>query len=327
LLLSGCSQKPTEPYSESTFALDTIITITLFEENDDLMNDVFNLIDDYESLLSRHIQGSETDQINTLVPNQSMVLSPDMLEVITSAISYSKLSNGLFDITIGPLSKLWQIGSDAPDQKPPTELEIAVALEKVGYRHLIINDDALTLSSDNVTIDLGGIAKGFIADKIVELLVERDISQAILNLGGNVYVHGTRTPTTPYVVGIQNPDSGLGAILGKLSLSNSSVVTSGIYERFFIYEDITYHHILDPRSGYPINNSLKSVSIISRSSMDGDALSTTLFLMGLDEGFALAESLDGIDAIFVTHDNHVFITSELKDNFELTNENFFQKEM
>ena len=323
ILTQGCSNSSSDTITESTFALDTVITVTLFENDQETIESVFELIKSYEDKLSAHVSGSEVDQINANAGNP-VTVSMETAELIKKSIQYSDISGGLFDITIGPLSNLWSIGSDIEDQHPPEESQIIQAKSSIDYGQIKISQNTVTIGTSQ-SIDLGGIAKGYITDKIIDLLEDRNIERAILNLGGNVYVHGRKENGSPYAVGIQNPDSERGEIIGIVRLSDSSVVTSGLYERYFIYDGILYHHILDPFSGYPIENNLKSVSIISPDSVDGDALSTTLFLLGLEKGYELAESLESIEAIFITKDNEVYLTGSLSDHFELTDEQFTQK--
>lgn len=324
LLIPGCSDAIT-PVTESTFALDTLITVTLYAEDEAAFEAIFSLVDDFEEMLSRHIVGSEVDLINRQAGIPTTV-SGELILLIDDALSYSRLSDGLFDITIGPLVDLWDIGGEEPEKTPPDPGDITRSLGRIDYRRIQTGPETVTLAQGQ-SIDLGGIAKGFIADEIIHLLKERGIQRAILNLGGNVYVHGTGIGGGDFSIGIQNPDAGRGDYLAIVHLSDRSVVTSGLYERYFIHENRLYHHILDPRTGYPTDNSLKSVSIISTSSKDGDALSTTLFLLGLDAGYELALSLDEIEAIFVTKDNEVIITPGLTDRFELTDPTYHLKEM
>ena len=171
-------------------------------------------------------------------------------------------------------------------------------------------------------IDLGGIAKGYAADQIVKYLKSKDVESAIINLGGNVFILGEKEKNTPFKVGIQDPTSEDGSSIGNISISNKSVVTSGIYERYLEKDGIIYHHMIDPSTGYPFENNLSSVTIISSSSIVGDGLSTTTFGLGLQKGMKLIESLDNTDAIFITKDKKVHTTSNLKGKLNLKNESF-----
>ncbi len=322
LLVVGCSNSKPEPYLESDFILNTIITITLFDDNPETFESIFTLIKDYESILDNHREGTEIYSLNHSAYRQPFNLSDTTYEIITKSIEYSKLSDGYFDITIEPLVTLWDINNSYDNPIIPNENDIIEAKDLVDYKNIIIDNHNLSFNKKDMSIDLGGIAKGYITDCVVEHLEEKGIQSAILNLGGNVYVHGTKPDGTLFKVGIQDPDKNRGDTLGIVTLKDASVVTSGIYERYFELGGETYHHIINPFTGYPENNELKSITIISKSSLDGDALSTSLFLLGLEKGKQLIESLDDIDAIFVDKSNNVYISSGLDNNFELTNSSY-----
>ena len=176
-------------------------------------------------------------------------------------------------------------------------------------------------------VDLGAIAKGFITDKVVEVLEEHEVDTAIIDLGGNVYVLGdsARGEGVAWNVGIQDPFETRGTILGSLALSDRSIVTSGIYERFLEVDGETYHHLMNPETGYPFNNELAGVSVVTEKSIDGDGLSTSLFSKGLVEGLEYVNTLENVDAIFVTKDKEVYLSDGLKDTFKLTNDDFTLK--
>ena len=171
-------------------------------------------------------------------------------------------------------------------------------------------------------IDLGGIAKGYAADKIAEYLKEENVESAIINLGGNVYALGEKDKNTAFKVGIQDPTNERGNSIGSINVSNESVVTSGIYERYIKKDGVIYHHMIDPSTGYPFDNNLSSVTIVSSSSIIGDGLSTTTFGLGLEKGMKLIESIDNTDAIFITKDKKVYTTSNLKGKLNLTDDDF-----
>ncbi len=171
-------------------------------------------------------------------------------------------------------------------------------------------------------IDLGAIAKGYTADELKKVFLNYNISSAFLSLGGNIYALGNKTDKTPWNIGVQNPLNPRGSQLGVVPVSNKSIVTSGNYERFFEKNGKRYHHIFDTKTGYPAEKGLISISIISDKSIDGDALSTSVYTLGLDEGKKLIENLKGVEAVFVTNDKKVYITSGLKDTFKLTNTDF-----
>lgn len=306
-LLTSCSNK----ISQTDFLLNTVCTITIYnEENkeknaDELITEAFDLCKEYENTLSRTIDGSDVYKINHSY-GQPVSVSDSTIEVIKCAENYSKISNGAFDITIAPLSILWNFQGDNPTVPPDNE--IAYLLKDVDYTKVNVDHNTVTLDPPVTSIELGGIAKGYIADKIAEFLDSNNVTSAVINLGGNNYTLGTKPNGSNFNIGIQDPSKTDGSILGYVSVSSKSVVTSGSYERYFIQDGQKYHHILDPSTGYPVENGLCSVSIISDRSIDGDVLSTTCFVLGKEEGMKLINSLEGIQAIFVGTDGNMYFS-------------------
>jgi thiamine biosynthesis lipoprotein len=241
---------------------------------------------------------------------------------VESGKQYSLQSNGRFDITVGPIVKLWTIGTDYAAVPEKGKLEEAVKL--VDYRKLILNKENLTakLEIQDMKVDLGAIAKGYTGDEVARVLKENGVEHAIINLGGNVMTVGGNPNGNPWKIGIQNPFDARGDFLGIAPVKDQTVVTSGTYERVFEENGKKYHHILDVATGYPTENNLYSVSIITGKSIDGDALSTTTLLIGLEEGIKLIEGIEKVEAIFVTSDKQVYVTSGLKENFTITNSEF-----
>jgi thiamine biosynthesis lipoprotein len=235
-----------------------------------------------------------------------------------TAIGYAALSAGRFDPSVGPLVDLWGIGSESA--RVPGNDEIRTVLPLVNYRGIQVDPEAntITLENEGMAVDLGAIAKGWIADRMIDYLRENGEEHILANLGGNVMVSGGKPDGKPFKIGMQNPLSDRGEYLGIFSLTDGSVVSSGIYERFMESDGVRYHHILDTVNGYPADNGLASVTVISDHSVDGDALSTTLFILGIDEGFKLLDSLPGIEAAFTTKDNRVVMTSGAAGIFEAT---------
>lgn len=334
LLFTGCTAAPNPTatptptaapsnlkISDDAFMLDTYITITLYgTEDTSYFKEIFDTIDKLEKELSVHISTSELSLIKENAGIKPKKVSEDTFEIFEKAIIYSELSGGLFDITAGPLIDLWSIGTDK--QRVPSQEEIDATIPLIDYRKIVLNKDESTvfLKDKNMYADLGAIAKGFIADKTAEKILSLGINSAIVNLGGNVLLVGSKPDGSLFNVGIQDPDETRGGYLGILAAKNLSVVTSGDYERYFIQDGIKYHHILDPNTGYPTNNNIKSVSIITDTSIDGDALSTTVLLLGYEKGLALINSLDNVEAIFITKENEIFLTDGVKDSFKLTSE-------
>ena len=310
LFLVGCTKQPSV-VSDTEFILNTICTITINSENNkdktaqELIEESFELCKEYEKELSRTINASDISNINNS-NNTPVQVSQSTIEVIERALYYSELTNGAFDITVAPLSILWDF--QGLDPKVPDSEAISTLLQCVDYNNVIIANDTVVLSSPTTAIDLGGIAKGYIADKVAEYLNENGVTSAIIDLGGNIYLLGSRVDGNDFNTGIKDPKTNDGSIIGYMSLSNKSVVTSGSYERCFEQDGIIYHHILDPDTGYPTTNELISVTIISDSSADGDALSTSCFVLGVEEGLALINSIDNVEAVFINEDDTLYFS-------------------
>jgi thiamine biosynthesis lipoprotein len=330
--LAGCAQKeatevvetPSKPsyIEDHAFQLDTIITIKLYgEEDSSLIDDSFSRIEELEKMLSVHLEGSDLAKVREEAGYSAVKVHPETMEVMEAAIQYAEFSEGLFDPTAGPLIELW--GIDPPEGHVATEDELAEILPLIDYQKVLVDGEAGTiyLQDEKMIADLGAIAKGFIADKVKEQLVDAGVTSGIINLGGNVLLVGGKPDGSDFRIGVQDPDSLRGEYLGIVSLKDESIVTSGDYERFFEADGKKYHHILDPYTGFPAENSLRSVTIISPNSTDGDALSTTCFLLGLDKGIKLIRRMPSIDAIFVTEDDQmIFSSQDLLDRYQSTNE-------
>ena len=299
-----------EPVSNTGFYFDTVITITLYGgENSKYIDECFSLAEKYENLLSNTKENSEISQIND-ANGDFVTVSDETLRVLQKGLEYCELSNGLFDITIGGVSDLWDFTGEK--NVVPDEAKITEALKHVDYKKLKIDGNKVALKDKDAVLDLGGIAKGFIADEMKEYLLSQGVTSGIINLGGNVLLIESKPDDSSYVVGIEKPFY-QDQILGKLTLSDKSVVTSGVYQRYFELNDKLYHHILDPKTGMPLNNGLYSVTIISDASVDGDGLSTTCFLLGPEKGMELIEQINGVEAIFVDEQMHLTCSSGVGD--------------
>jgi len=233
-------------------------------------------------------------------------VSDTTIELLKKGIKFGELTDGAFDITIAPLSELWDFKNNPGNV--PSESDIAEALSHVNYKNIVIEGNTVTLTDPEAAIDLGGIAKGYMADQLKEYLLREGVNSAIINLGGNVLTIGEKPDETAFNIGIQKPFDEQNATITSVQVKDSSVVTSGSYERYFKVNDVIYHHILNTKNGYPCDNGLLSVTILSEASIDGDALSTTCFALGLEKGQELIASLEGIDAIFVTEDFEIVDT-------------------
>jgi len=304
LLLTACSFKSNEPISKTGFYFDTVITISIYDSKDtELLDNCFSICEEYEKQISRTIETSEISKINN-AKGMPVSVSNSTLELLKKGIAYGELTNGAFDITIAPLSELWDFKNNTGNI--PSEDAITEALSHVNYKNIIIDGNSVTLTDPNAAIDLGGIAKGYIADKLKEYLSSKDVKSALINLGGNILTIGEKPDGSAFNIGIQKPFDDQNKTITSVSVKDSSVVTSGSYERYFKVNDTIYHHIINTQTGKPCSNELLSVTILSESSVDGDALSTACFALGLDKGRELIEDIENVDAIFIT-DNYMVL--------------------
>jgi len=317
ITLTACQPQNTAPIAKIAFNFDTFISITLYDSSDEeLLDSCFELANHYENIFSKTRPVSDVYRINK-AQGTPVAVSPETIELLTIALNYSELTDGIVDPTIGGVSALWdfhnQDDTDNDDNiaascVPPSNADISDAISHVNYKNIHIDGNTVTLTDPEAQIDLGFIAKGYIADKIKEYLIAEGISNAIINLGGNVLTIGPKPDGSPYTIGIQEPFEQSGTALTTLSIKDKSVVTSGIYERYFYYNNEFYHHILDTKTGYPVTTDLLGVSIISDSSTDGDALSTACLALGYDKSLELINSLENIEALFITTDGTIHTT-------------------
>ncbi len=311
ILLNGCARN-TKPISKTGFYFDTVIQITLYDTKDTAYLDgCFDLAKTYENMLSATIEGSDIWNINHS-NGQPVVVSKETSGLIQTALSYAMLYDGKIDPTIFPVSRLWHFGSDEEPCVPAKD-DIVEALTHVDYHTIQTDGNTVTLKDPKAALDLGFIAKGYIADQIKKYLLENGVKSACINLGGNVLTVGSKPDGSDFHIGIQEPFAKEGQAVTVVNTSDMSLVSSGIYERYFYEDGILYHHILDTETGYPLNNDLAGVTILSASSTEGDALSTTCYLLGLTEGLSLIESLDNVEALFITRDGKLYTTSGFPD--------------
>ncbi|MCL2293466.1 MAG: FAD:protein FMN transferase [Spirochaetes bacterium] len=309
--------------SATNIQLGTLIELTIHKGgSNDILREAFELIFALEEKLSRNWQTSEISEINRLAGISPVKVSDNTFFLLERSIYYSELSDGFFDITIGPVVSLWGIGT--PDARVPSANEISAALELVGYRRirLMPAGNMVFLEERGMEIDLGGIAKGFIADKVYKLFRERGVTSAIINLGGDVRLLGRRPDNRLFRIGIQDPFERRGVHLGIFEGEDISIAASGIYQRYFEEGGKRYHHIFNPKTGYPIDNDIAGLSVFTALSIDADALATVLFALGAKGALDFAEELDGVEVIIVTNDKKIFLSSGVGSSFSLANSDF-----
>lgn len=306
--LAACQQKRTKQ-TVTDFFFDTVVVMTIYWKDDAPLQAAMERCAYYENLFSKTVEGSDVWRLNH-AGGERIPVDSETRTVIETALEYAALSQGKFDITIEPCVALWDFSEGSQGQLPdPAALSAAAA--KVDYTLIDINDDGVKLGAGQ-TIDLGAIAKGYITGRIASLLKDLGVESGMLNFGGNVQVIGNRPDGNPWNVGIQDPGQATGGSVAVVPVTDRAVVTSGIYQRGFDLDGVRYHHLLDPATGMPIQNDLAGVTIIADDSFQGDALSTGLFALGESDGLALAQALDGVDAIFITREGKISYTPGLE---------------
>ena len=311
-------------YTYSQQLMGTTVSLKLFVENLTAVSAVFNAIEQLEARLTVNRYHSEVMSINHAAGKQPVAVSKLVFDLISQAKAASLLPDSKFNLAIGPLVKLWKIGFNG--HSIPEKDEIARRLTLTNPNHIELNrtNQTVYLAKAGMEIDLGAIAKGYIADIIKLLLAQYNIFQAIINCGGNVLTIGYSpiTADKQWHIGLKRPFAEANNLLGIIHVEDKSVVTSGIYERYFIFNDQLYHHILDPHTGYPLNNELHSVTIISDNSLTGDIYSTIFYGLGIRQGLSELKKKQNIGVIFVTRDKKIIIQSNQHFTFELTADDY-----
>ena len=294
------------------FYFDTVVTIVLYGAPEGLLDEIWADCARYEQLLSKTIQGSDVDRINH-AGGQPVQVDHETWEILRRAVEVSDSSGHDFSVTIAPLTALWDF-TDGTNRMPTDEERLA-ALPLVNDDLLVLGENDTVTLPEGMEVDLGGIAKGYIADQIAAAIRGRVLG-ATLNVGGNVYAVGIKPEASPFRVGIRDPQGGDNDSIAVVSVSDLSVVTSGIYERYFELNGVRYHHILDPETGISSDSDLASATIISKSSMTADAMATACIVMGRDKALQyLAEQ--GMDGLLITRSGEIVTTDGFEDLYSL----------
>lgn len=321
-VLASTNQKnrQRDPITATAFKLNTVVKITIYDSQDQrILDEAMALCDTYEKIFSRTMEESELYQLNhglLAQENGAYMLSDELAELVSQGLAYSELSEGAFDISIEPLSSLWDFTSG--EKNIPTQQEIDRAKTLVNYKDVLLSDNQLRFAKEGMSLELGAIAKGYIADRIKDFLISRGVKSAIIDLGGNVLCVGKRINGEPFRIGIQRPFANRSEQAATVEIEDKSVVSSGVYERCFEKDGTLYHHILNPQDGYPYRNGLISVTIISNESVDGDGLSTSCFALGLEKGMDLINSLPDVQAVFITEDGELHLSEGFEEELKIT---------
>ncbi|MTI95604.1 MAG: FAD:protein FMN transferase [Firmicutes bacterium] len=302
----------TETYIDIMDTLVDVRIVTTMEsaEAESVLTAVKAEMQRLEAILSAHLPDSDVAKISA--SSEPVSVSPHTLNVVNTALQYADLTNGTFDITLAPVLDLYDFG----EKRFPDEAQLADNLPLVDYTRVEVDTDRQTIAlPKSMRLDLGGIAKGYIVDRAVDFLLANGVEYATVNAGGDIRVSGSKPDGTPWRIGIKNPNE-IQHLFAVIEVSDSAIVTSGDYERYFEQDGIRFHHIIDPATGLP-GNLCKSVTVVAPTAELADLLSTAIFVMGPEEGLALAESLDSVEALIWDADDEIHWTSGLEDRLEL----------
>ena len=310
-LLAGCSPTPggQPENSLSFFAMDTYMNIRAWGADNELMNEIEGRVADLEAVLS---STADTSEISALNRGETVTLSGETESLLREALRLCGLTNGALDISVYPIVKAWGFTTEA--YRVPDQSEIDGLLENVDYSRISLDGGSLALP-EGMEIDLGSVAKGYTGDVIVSMLKEAGIKSAILDLGGNIQALGKKADGSLWRIAVRDPDGT--DTIGVLSVADKAVITSGGYERYFIDDEgVLRWHIMDPETGYPADSGLLSVTIIGDSGVYCDALSTALFVMGLDDAVSFHHEHSDFDMVLVADDGVIYVTRGINEAFE-----------
>ncbi len=301
LCTTGCTvgNASEDKAEKEIYAMDTIMTLTMYgEQAETALKEAETMIYKYDALFSVTDDSSDVATLNA-ASGSAVTVDEDTYDLVQRCIEISDDTEGLFDISIYPLVKAW--GFTTEDEHVPSDSERTEAMAKVDYENIKLLKDNQIQLDDGMQIDLGGIAKGFLSQKIMDMCKENGVDSAIVSLGGNVQTIGTKEDGSKYVVGITDPSDGT-SIYGTLEVEDKAVVTSGIYQRYFEEDGVTYHHIMDVRTGMPADNDLASVTVIADDGGTADALATALYVMGEDKAIEYQKKHPDIQIILIRKD-------------------------
>ncbi len=314
-ILSSCGTAATE-VKKQIFAMDTQMTLALYGDNaSNAAEDAVKSINRANALWSKEIPSSEIYALNNAGAGRKARLSESTYDILQKALQFAEETGGAFDPSIGPVSEAWDI------QNKKTVLsddEIAKLLPLVGYKNIVLEEGCAYFRKNGMKADLGAIGKGYISDIVTDIFKSNNIKTAIFSLGGNVGVMGLKKDGSKYKVGIRDPEGTANDYIGYVTLTDSFIVSSGDYERFFIRDGVRYHHIFDPKTGKPAGTGLREVTVIAGNGAMADAYSTAFFVTGLDRAMEFYDKKGGFEAIFITDDKRIIATGGLRDIFTFT---------
>jgi FAD:protein FMN transferase len=322
LLVPALAARADAPLSRTEQVLWTTCTITLYDRpSEATLTAAFDRLHEIQDRMGVSVPGSQLDAIGDSAGEAPVRVSEDLFSIIQRMLDLARISGGLFDPTVGPLMKVWSMSTG--QGKLPEPAAIAAARGLVDWKEVLVNPAARTvyLKRSGMRLDAGGVLKGYAGDEVVRILRSRGVRSALVDLGGNIVAMGAKPDGSQWRIGIQNPDAQRDTDFALVSVADKAVVTSGVYEHFFTRGGKRYHHIMDTRTGYPVDNGLLSVTVIADTSMDADSWDTVLFCLGPRDGLALARRL-GIEMIMVTVDHTLYATDAAAKEITITDPAF-----
>lgn len=320
LFFTGCSlsvgKGGQEPFKETVFAMDTYVTQLIYRDEGEVVADkAFERVAELEDMFSLYIDNSDISKINANAGKQSVKVNEETIDALERTLHISNISGGAYDITIGPIVLLWDISNST---KVPSNDAIEDTLKLVDYNDVVINDDEVMLNNKDQLLDFGSIGKGVACDEVVEIYNDAGVS-GVASIGGTIGVVGTKDDGSLFKIGVRDPRGDANSRIGILSLKDTCVSTSGDYERYFISDDVRYHHIFDSATGYPSDSGLISSTVVTKSATDSDILSTATFVLGLDKSLELLKN-NNAEGILIDEDKNVYVTSGLNGLFKFEGE-------
>ena len=294
--------------------MGTLVEITIQEIDNNLgqhaINKSFNEMSRLEKIMSTHLPNSELSQLNSLAERETKItVSSDLLKVIQRGIHWGKLSNGAIDITIGPAVKLWDFNTETPNLPDVDKLQKTTSF--IDYKNISIDGNSVIFKKTGIALHLGAIGKGYAVDQAIGILKKMGVKSGLVNAGGDLMAFGLKNEAEAWQVGIQHPRKPE-EIIASLDVRDKAVATSGDYQRYFIKDKVRFHHILNPKDGWPENQTM-SATVIADTVMDADAISTASFILGPNKGIALINSLEGVEGMILSKLGSASYSSEFRN--------------
>lgn len=327
---SGCSLHPESSFDRNGVAMDTTISLKATgKEAKEAVNESFQRIEEIDKLANAQNPESDVSKINAAAGKEYVQVDPAIYEMLEFSQAYSEKTNGLWDISVGIMTKLWQIGNEG--QHIPTNEEIQQALLRINYRDILLRpeDHSVMLAKEGMVIDLGGIAKGYAVDEVRAIYAKHHIENGLINMGASsMYALGTNSKGKAWNIGMKHPRSDKSdTFLGIVAIEDEYLSTSGDYERYFIQDGVRYCHIFDVRTGYPAQSGVMSDSVVIDASvpyggMISDMVTTIIFVLGPQKGLDFVNGMDGVECEITDTNGAIYMTDGFKTHFSDMNRDF-----